>query len=355
LPTILVAGANGLVGRHAAAAFATTPGWRVITAGRRAVPGEIAEVIDEHLTVDLLDPTEALDVATVRPDVTHLVFAAYAARPSAGERSEANVALLSNTLAGFRQSQSLLQHVTLYQGGGAYGGDTGPYKIPARESDPRLPLPNFADEQADLLIESASSDGFRWTVLRPDTVVGYTVGNPMNLLMVLAAYASVCRARGMPLRFPGSEAQYRCLSQVTDAELLGRASVWAASSEGAVDDVFNVTNGDAFRWCDLWPRIAETFGVGLAPPVPFSLVEAMEGNGDVWEWLVNQYDLIPTAWDQVANWSFGDAVLGAGYDKLFSTVKIRQGGFGEAMDSEEQFVRWFDRLAAMKAIPPLGA
>ncbi|HEY2429092.1 MAG TPA: hypothetical protein VGI06_09195, partial [Acidimicrobiales bacterium] len=318
-------------------------------------PGDGSALIDEHVAVNLLDAGETLEAVAARPDVTHVVFGAYTDGATATARCEANVSLLANTLAGFRQSRSLLQHVTLFQAGGAsYGADLGPYKIPAKESDPRLPVPSYLDDQADLLIDSGASDGFRWTVLRPDMVVGYAPGHPNNLLMVLAAYASVCRARGLPLRFPGTDAQYRCLAQVTDAELLGRASVWAASSEGAADDVFNVTNGDVFRWCDVWPRVADAFGIEVAPPAPFSLAEAMDGNGDVWEWLVNQYDLVPTPWERVANWAFGDRVFHAGYDQLFSTVKIRQAGFGEAADSEQRFTHWFSWLAAAKVIPPLG-
>jgi hypothetical protein len=35
----------------------------------------------------------------------------------------------------------------------------------------------------------AGERGFRLTVLRPEGVIGYAVGNPMNLLMVIAVYA----------------------------------------------------------------------------------------------------------------------------------------------------------------------
>ena len=58
------------------------------------------------------------------------------------------------------------------------------------------------------------------TVFRPEGVIGYGVGNPMNLLMVIAVYASICRELGQPLRFPGSVAAYDAMYQVTDAELL---------------------------------------------------------------------------------------------------------------------------------------
>lgn len=340
MPTVLIAGANGLVGRHAAGAFWGVPGWQVVTAGRRAGSG------GDHLAVDLLDPAAAHEAIEARPDVTHLVFAAHSGR------GDAEVSMLVNVLAAFRESQSMVQQVTMFQSPRAYGAGVGAYKVPAKESDPRLPVPDPGDEQMDQLVEAAASDGFHWTVLRADSVIGYAPGSPRNLLMVLAVYASVCRARGLPLRFPGTEEQYRALAQVTDANLLGRAAVWAATAESAQDDVFNVTNGDAFRWCDLWPSIAEAFGIGVAPPAPFTLAEAMGGNGDVWDWLVSQYELAPSKWEDLVDWSFGDSVLQAGYDRLFSTVKIRAAGFGDAYDSEDRFREWFGRLASEQVIPP---
>lgn len=346
MPTVLIAGANGLVGRHVAGAFWGEPGWRVVTIGRHATAGRGPDAPDPHLAVDLLDAAAVHDAVAAQPDVTHLVFSARGAR-------DADVTMLANVLAAFRESPALLRHVTMFQSARAYGGGFGPYKIPAKESDPRLPVPEVCDEQLDVLVEAAASDGFRWTALRADTVIGYAAGNPRNLLMVLAVYASVCRARGLPLRFPGTEDQYRCLAQVTDANLLGRAAVWAAGSEAAADDVFNVTNGDAFRWCDLWPRIADAFGIGVAPPSPFSLVDAMGGNGDVWDWLVNQYELVPSKWEDLVDWAFGDAVLRAGFDRLYSTVKVRAAGFGDAYDSEDRFTDWLSRLASERVIPPL--
>jgi NAD(P)-dependent dehydrogenase (short-subunit alcohol dehydrogenase family) len=41
--------------------------------------------------------------------------------------------------------------------------------------------------------EEADRAGFDWTVLRPEAVIGFATGNPMNLLMVIAAYLAVTR------------------------------------------------------------------------------------------------------------------------------------------------------------------
>jgi len=352
VPTVLVAGSTGVIGCHAAAEFATTPGWRVVTASRgRGCPGA---PIDEHVTVDLLRSGDVEGMASTRPDVTHLVFAAGAGASQSGGPADGAVAMLANTLAAFRHSRSLLQHVTVFQSGAAYGAGLGPYKIPAKESDPRLPMTGVDEQLVDLLTESADADGLRWTVLRTDTVIGHAEGGSPNLLLAIAAYASVCRALGLPLRFPGTEQDYRALAQVTDAELLGRAAVWAASAEAAADNVFNVTNGDAFRWCDVWPEIAAVFGMSVAPPAPFPLAAAMADHSDVWDWLVDQYELVPTPWHEIADWDAAAAALVPGFDRLYSTIKIRRAGFAEALDSEARFGPWFERLAKSKVIPPVG-
>jgi hypothetical protein len=41
-----------------------------------------------------------------------------------------------------------------------------------------------------------------FTILRPEAVCGYAVGNPMNLLMLIAVYAAISKELGLPLRFP---------------------------------------------------------------------------------------------------------------------------------------------------------
>ena len=75
---------------------------------------------------------------------------------------------------------------------------------------------------------------------------------------------------GLPFRFPGSESVYRALYQVTSADLLARATVWAGESPAAQNELFNVTNGDTLRWQHMWPRMAKMLGMEVADPVPFS-------------------------------------------------------------------------------------
>lgn len=347
--SVLVTGAGGVIGSSAAAEYGRRPGWRVRGVSRRR-PADLA---GEHLAVDLRDADAARDGLAVAADTTHLVFGAYAERPTAAELSEVNVGMLRHTLDGLAAAGAPLEHVTLYQGGKAYGAHMGFFNTPAKEGDPRIVQPNFYYDQEDLLRELAAQRGFRLTVLRPEGVIGYAVGNPMNLLMVIAVYAAISRELGQPLRFPGSLAAYDALYQVTDAELLARATVWAGGEPGADGEVYNVTNGDQLRWRHLFPAFARAFGMEPAEPQPVPLAEAMAGRRDVWERLAARHDLVRTPYEDLVGWEFGEFIFTSGFDNVSSTIKLRQAGFADCLDTEQSFGELFDQLAARKVIPPL--
>jgi nucleoside-diphosphate-sugar epimerase len=345
--SILVAGAGGVIGKHVADAYDTRD-VRVRGVSRRPV----ADASWEHLSVDLLDTESVTKGLEAADDTTHLVFAAYIERPTVAELSQVNGALLDNTLDALAAAGAPLRHVTLYQGGKAYGAHLGYFNSPAKERDPRLVQPNFYYDQEDALRAKAAERGFDVTLLRPEGVIGYAVGNPMNLLMVIAVYASICRELGQPLRFPGTVAAYDALYQVTDAELLARATIWAGAEPGAAGEVFNITNGDQFRWRQLWPVFARHFGMEVAEPQPVPLVEAMPTYREVWERLVSRHDLRSTPYDDLVAWQFGDFLFRSEFDNVTSTIKARQAGFHDCLDSEDRFLELFDELARRRVIPP---
>ncbi|MDK1328104.1 SDR family oxidoreductase [Arthrobacter sp. zg-Y1143] len=347
---VLVAGAGGVIGRHAADEYARR-GWKVRGASRRPVPGAAWE----HLSVDLLDAGTARDGLAAASDTTHLVFGAYIERPTSAELSEVNTALLRNTLDALRSAGAPLRHVTLYQGGKAYGAHLGYFNAPAKERDPRLIQPNFYYDQEDLLRQAARERGFELTVLRPEGVIGYATGNPMNLLMAIAVYAAVSRELGQPLRFPGTVAAYDALYQVTDAELLARAAVWSGSEPAAAGEIFNITNGDQFRWRQLWPAFAKHFGMDYAEPQPVPLVDAMPQYAELWEQMTERYGLQQTPYADLVRWEFADFIFRSEFDNVSSTIKARQAGFGDCLDSEDRFLELFDALAAQKIIPGSAA
>ncbi len=347
--TVLVAGAGGVIGRHVADEY-TRRGAQVRGLSRRPVAGAQWD----HLSVDLLDREASRAGLGAAADTTHLVFAAYIERDTTAEQIAVNSALLTNALDGLADAGAPLRHVTLYQGGKAYGAHLGYFNTPARERDARLIQPNFYYDQEDILRAAGEERGFEATMLRPEGVVGYAVGNPMNILMVIAVYASICRELGQPLRFPGTHAAYDALYQVTDASLLARATVWAGSEARAAGEVYNITNGDQIRWRHLWPVFARHFGMEYAEPQPVPLAEAMPHHEELWQGMVAKYGLVPTDYKDLAGWAFGDFLFRSGFDNVTSTIKARQHGFTDCLDTEDRFLELFDELAAGKIIPPLG-
>ncbi len=52
---------------------------------------------------------------------------------------------------------------------------------------------------------------------------------------------------------------------MTDAKLLARQLLWAATTPAAANQDFNVVNGDVFRWSWMWGRLAGWFGIEVEP------------------------------------------------------------------------------------------
>jgi hypothetical protein len=117
-----------------------------------------------------------------------------------------------------------------------------------------------------------------WSASRPHAVVGFSVGSAMNIVMSIAAYAAVCNELGMPLHFPGTQATFDAVYQMTDSTLLARGiehlstqpqvrrckSCFASRVIKPVqcaNQAVNITNGDFIRWRNVWLRIASIFGM----------------------------------------------------------------------------------------------
>ena len=345
---VLIAGAQGVSGRAALEHWRAVPSTQVVGLSRRAAPNEAGV---EQISVDLLDIVDTRQKLSSIKDLTHVVFGAYVERATPSEKTEDNVAILKNLLDTIEETSPNLRHVTFYQGGKAYGADLGPFKTPAREDDPRLMPPNFYYDQEDFLRNRQRGKQWHWTALRPEAVCGFAVGNPMNLAMVIAVYATISKELGLPLRFPGTEKAYRALYQLTSANILAEASIWAARSDAARNEVFNITNGDYFRWQHMWPRIAKMFGMETADPVPMPLTQYMADKGSLWNSILAKYQLQPIPYEQVASWAFGDFIFNSGFDNVTSTIKARRAGFQDCIDTEEMFETFFGELRSRRVIP----
>jgi hypothetical protein len=156
---------------------------------------------------------------------------------------------------------------------------------------------------------------------------------------------------GLPLRFPGNWSAWSALHEGTDAELLGQGALWAITSETARNQIFNINNGDNFRWRHMWRVLAEFYDMPAGEPQPMRLVGQMEAKESVWNKIVDRYSLIETPFQQIANWEFLDICLNFEEDVVLNTVKIRQAGFGEYLNTDESLQRQLQRLRGMRLIP----
>lgn len=350
---VLIVGALGVVGRAALDAYEADPAWDICGLSRRRPDFETRA---DWICADLLDADALADVLSATGPFTHLVYCALQEEATlvSGWTSQSqigrNLAMLTHLLDAMPKG---LRHLTLLQGTKAYGVHHGPYRMPARESDPRFIASNFYYDQEDLARARGARDGFDITVLRPQIVCGFALGNPMNAVTALGVYASVCRELGQPLRFPGGPA---CLQEAVDARLLGRAVKWAGSEPRCRGEIYNIANGDCFSWPNLWPMIARRFGVEPGVAHPFSLAEVMADKGPVWDRIVERHGLAPHAYGEiVASWQFMDYLLRHGrtypHHSIVSTIKARQHGFHDCRDTEEMFDSIFGELQAARILP----
>lgn len=342
----LVAGATGIIGKGVVEALAAAPGWTLRAIGRR--PAEGVETVQADLADVGLLLRERLQAAR---DTTHLFYAAYQPQPDLQAEVDANGPMLENLLDGLAAVGAKLRRVVLYQGAKVYGVHLGPVRAPFHEDMPRHLPPNFYYTQEDALRRRASEGGPDFVLLRPDVVVGDAIGNPMNIAALIGAFAAVSRATGTRLRFPGTSEVYdRVFAQVTDARLLGRASVFLAESEAARNRAFNYVHAP-FRWRDVWTRIADGLGMEAGEPAPMKLATHMRWQAPVWDRIVREHGLVATPWEKLVAWPFGDFVFGTAFDMVSDTDAIRAAGFGETIDSAEAILAAIARLQARRILP----
>jgi nucleoside-diphosphate-sugar epimerase len=347
----LVVGANGVIGGNLIDHLLTLEDWRIIGLSRRGGPS--TDQIT-YIPVDLLDRQETQAKLSHLTDVTHIFYAAYQDRPSWAELVAPNLAMLTNVVEVIEAVAPGLQHINLMQGYKVYGAHLGPFKTPARESDANHMPPEFNIDQQDFLDARQVGQTWSWSALRPSVVIGFGLGNPMNLAIAIAVYATLSKALGVPLRFPGKPGAYDSLIEMTDAGLLARAMVWAATTPSCANQAFNITNGDLFRWSEMWPKIAAYFDLQVAPPLPMTLSTLMADKAHLWSQLVTEHALSEASYQNVSSWAFADAVFSWNYDFFADGSKARRHGFHQHIDTEAMFISVFEDLRARNIIPPKG-
>jgi nucleoside-diphosphate-sugar epimerase len=359
--TVLVAGASGFVGSAVVERFAAR-GWRVIGISRRRPVRPIDGV--EYRTIDLLDAGSCL--ATLRDvgAVTHLVYAAVNETPgdlvaswTDPTHAARNGRMFENLLDAVMPVAPDLQHVALVHGTKAYATHLSarPF-VPLRESLPRPANDDFYFRQEDLLWARRKNSRWAWTVLRAPMIAGGSYGSNLNALLAIGVFASLLKAEGKALSFPGTPDNLGVMEMV-DVELLARAVEWAAQATEARDQIFNIANGDTYVWPDLWPIIAAEFGMPVGTPEPRSVRAAIFDRAAAWGALVRKHRLVvPEDPQQFLGESgaLADFALGnCSQTVLTSTIKIRQAGFHDCVDTAVSVTSWLRRWRDQRLLPPM--
>ncbi|PYY51761.1 MULTISPECIES: SDR family oxidoreductase [unclassified Curtobacterium] len=351
-PHALVVGATGIAG-SAIVDHLVSDGWTVTALSRR--PGaERAGV-----TWRSADLRSAASLGSALADVpaTHVFFTAWSRQATEAENIAVNGGMVRDLLAAL--SGAPVQHVALMTGLKHYLGPFEAYgqgampDTPFHEDEPRLDVDNFYYAQEDELFAAAARQGFTWSVHRSHTVLGYAVGNAMNMGLTIAVAAAISRHTGRPMVFPGSETQWNGLTDVTDADLLAAQMVWAATDPAGADEAFNTANGDVFRWRWMWPRIAAHLGVEAegfdTAPRPFE--QQMADAAPVWAEVVAEHGLVEPDLERLASWWHTDADLGRDIEVMTDMSKSRLAGFTEHHRTLDSFTRLFDRYRAERLVP----
>jgi nucleoside-diphosphate-sugar epimerase len=349
----LVVGATGIVGQNLGARL-VADGWEVYGLSRSGRPS--AEGV-RPVQADLADPAGlARALEGLAPQL--VAITAWTRMATEAENIAVNGGAVRNVLAALEPAGSM-RHVALMTGLKHYLGPFEAYAqgvmadTPFHEDEPRIDSPNFYYAQEDELFAAAERCGFTWSVHRSHTVFGFALGNAMNMVLTISAYATLCKELGRPFVFPGSATQWNSVTDVTDADLLADQIIWTAENEAGQNEAFNTANGDVFRWRWLWPQIAAYFGLeweGFSGEIR-PLTASMADTADVWKDIAAKHGLVEPDIDRVASWWHTDSDLGRGIEVLTDMNKSRAAGFTKSRDTRASFFAYVERYRAARIIP----
>jgi nucleoside-diphosphate-sugar epimerase len=349
----LIVGVSGMVGNNLANLLIAQNDWTIYGMARR--PGQREGVTP--IAVDIQDAA-AVNAALKDTRPTHIFLTTWLRQPTEADNIRVNSAMIRNVLDAVSAAQTV-EHVALVTGLKHYLGPFEAYAkgnlpaTPLREEQERLEIENFYYAQEDEVFAAAARDGYTWTVHRPHTIIGYAVGNAMNMGSTLAVYATICKHLGKPMQFPGSSAQWNGLTDITDARILAKQLLWAINTPETKNQAFNIVNGDTFRWNWMWRRIASYFDVEAAPfngevlPLETQLRDA----APIWKSIAQTHNLAEPDINVLASAWHTDADLGRPIEVITDMSRSRKLGFTDFQSSEDSFLDLFATLRQARLIP----
>ncbi len=354
---VAVIGASGVVGR-ALLEHLMQSDIPSIGLSRRP-PADLPGANFVPLDLQDTESCRALAASTLQ-ETTHIVYTALYEKPGLirgwheEDQMQTNLTMLKNLLEPIQRS-SKIRHVTLLQGTKAYGAHVAPMKIPGIEAEPRHSHKNFYWLQEDALQDYCKRNSWTRTIWRPQVIFGHALHAPMNMLAAIGVYAALQKEKGLPLTYPGGPSG---VSEAIDADLLAAAIAHSLDNPAFADETFNITNGDVFRFHDLWPALGDIFKMPVGEPARQPLAQNLYEDEATWQAVVKKHNLQPYSIRELVGDSFyyADALLNTHSEiapppALLSTIKLRKAGFHDCIDTTAMFRRWFTKLAALRVLP----
>ena len=178
----------------------------------------------------------------------------------------------------------------------------------------------------------------------------------MNLVPVLGVYGALLRGRAGRCRSPVGRRTSR--RRWTRGSWRARLA-WSATAPEARGEIFNVTNGDVLNWHYAWPTVADALGMEMGEPEPLQLADAMPPRAAEWADIVDRHGLRSPRDLHVfvgGSWRYADIMFGSlgppRAPALLSTVKIRQAGFADCIDTEDMLRDWLTIFQEQRLLPP---
>ena len=409
MPTALVTGATGILGREIVLALGKdSKTWSTVYALSRSQTIQWpSNVKHQHLDLTASAEDMAKELAEIKPE--YIFFTAYLAKDNEEEATKVNGAMLENFLEALKITGAGkgVRRVILTTGAKQYGVHLGVPKNPMEESDHWLQdsdrPPNFYYKQQNILAEKGKEQGWDWVVTYPNDVIGVAKGNFMNLATSLGVYCAVTKEMGQELMWPGSPDFYTMFDCFTSSRLHARFNLWAAleQSPKVSNQAFNVVNGDVESWQNMWPKLAAKFGLKVPETMftadeqqakidekqgsvmklmerpPLSEFAAERGLKDTryvtqsrveqkidlvkwsqrsdvreaWQKLSKRENLDPEAFEK-ATWGFLGFVFGRNFDIVISMNKARKAGWNGWQDTWEGLSESLDELVGEGVVSP---
>ncbi|TKA60631.1 hypothetical protein B0A55_10590 [Friedmanniomyces simplex] len=334
----VVFGASGITGyallKQLLAYPTPTTFSRVIGLTRRPLRTDVAllpedQRIELYSDLDLTNREQTLFHLQHIPGIehtTHVFFAAYAGHGTDyQELKSVDCEILTNAT-----------------GGKAYGvefSDKVPYNPPLSESLPRIPEP-YADNifyyaQHDIMLRASAQKPWTFCEIRPDAIVGFGEGSAVG--------------------FPGSVEAWEAVHTDTSQDILARFHIFASlRPQETSERAFNVVDGPATTWREVWPEVCAYFGLrGIAPEssdAPFSAQKWMEDHQSEWAKWISTNGLKEGALEGTS-WEFMQAVIGIPFRRDYDASASRAIGFEEVRAHAEGYKLAFDEMRRAGFIP----